>query len=307
MINAFANLGPLAKRAGLSEATMAAADQAMVDQVYRPKAFKQLAQMGLLAAGAGAGYAGLKGLLNTAKRTVDPYKQRYSSSVITPIPMPYGDDEKSAGFSDAAGRLSSLAGKYIPGFNPDPANVSGSTSFPGFLPAALGLTAAGGLGGYAAVNGLLEHQRKAQKDDDLLEAKQDFEQAIASNYAAPGGAAASRSRGPKLASAAAADPAAELSRELDALFEKYADTWADRGNQGLGLYGAYALATAAPAALWAYNRAEAGSQRKVLDNALKLRARRSAFMRPQEIYAVPKPVRAQDPGDDAAVLTPPAE
>ncbi len=183
-------------------------------------------------------------------------------------------------------------------------------AFPGLMLGTLG----GGYGGWKLMDSLLDRRRAAESEDELEAAKREYREALSSHL--------SSSVDTKAASEKSA--ATLLGEELDALFlkvqeniplEKSADPedgnlfggagralgwltsapgkfydWITKDttrDTALGLYGAYSIPTLIAGYMAGKGISDKFSQRRILDKALKQRAKQRAVSRPPSLYAVP--------------------
>lgn len=140
----------------------------------------------------------------------------------------------------------------------------------------------GAAGGFSLMNHLLQKKRKTEIDEELDKAKQDYHQALLSQYDPA-----------KLPSPA--QPPARPTFKFAALEEdlnQLADATIKSGElglagQGLGVYGALAGLLALGTGALAYSRTKERDPQKLLDEAVKRRARERWAAHPPEIIAVP--------------------
>lgn len=122
-------------------------------------------------------------------------------------------------------------------------------------------------GGWKGVDALVDKQRRKKVEDELSDAKEEYRKALLGSYKQ---SSDNQSTGDY----------------LDACFEKKA--FLDRlGNLGKGLALTYGIG--APLAAYAFvdSKMKNASKRKILEKALRERARRRALQQPSELYAIP--------------------
>lgn len=126
-------------------------------------------------------------------------------------------------------------------------------------------------GGWKAVDSVLDRQRRLKTEEELEEAKKKYEEAVLSSY----------KRG---------EDKVSNDELLDSVFSVYKSAsvqdWMDTA-KGLGL--TYALATAPLGYLVVNNAMKKKSKRKILEKAMRERARIQAQKQPAELYAIPEP------------------
>lgn len=247
---------------------------AVEQQVVMPRAKSDITNMLALGLGAGVAGRGLLGLVNLARRRLDPPQLNYPGAVVASIPYPVREKEDE---------------QHKMAFATSPAQKWW------YAP---GMVAAGGLGvlgGWKGLDTLLQSRRKSELDEDVDESKSQFERALLSSYDQP------RAMGVK---AAADDIGGQLGQVLDQLFDgltKQAGL-GDYLQGGLGGYlGLYALPAAAITGAMAYNSERKAAPAKILEKAMQRRAQRAYAASPSEILAVPHPVPVR-PGASPAEL-----
>lgn len=129
----------------------------------RSRALSDLARIGLVSAGVGAGWRGLKGLLNLGERNLRPREP--SLFATKTISVPARREEKK---EKQANLLT------------DPWNwdVSTPTAHPLFMPAALATGGLGMYGGWKLTDKLLDRRRKQEIEEELENTRQEYEQAL---------------------------------------------------------------------------------------------------------------------------------
>ncbi len=267
MRNPFESVGRFAKQAAMN------LDPASYQALLASKGTQDIMNVGLAGLGAGAAVRGGIGLLNLFHRATDPPAPKYPGAIVTPVPFPVEDDDDE---------------KPAPGMGTKQAFITDKANFPWYIP---GVMAAGGLGlygGWKGVDALLNKRRQKDLDEETGIAKQDFEDALLSSYSRP--------------RTSVKTAGAELGDLLDQLFDKAVEkqafsmnplNWMSDDTKGAigGVYGAYALGMGGLAGYLAYQKANKGSNRNVLDAAMNQRMRRAYNQRPSEVLAVPQPVR----------------
>ncbi len=207
------------------------------DAIFKPEAnreaFRTLAKTLLLAAGGGAAVRGLSGLGSILSAAPRPVPSR-----TVDMPIIYGKEKEK----EANSKL--RVPYYIPGM-------------------LLGAPLAA-YGGWKAVDSVLDKQRGLKTDEELEEAKKDYEQAILESYK---------------------QGSDEL---LDEVFSSYKSASIQdflSTAKGLGL--TYALASAPLGYLVVNNAMKKKSKRRILEKAMRERARMQAQKQPAELYAIP--------------------
>ncbi len=213
-----------------------------------------------LGLGLGAGVAGRAALGIAGAATAKTPKPPVGQPVYLDVPFP-DDREKPAGF---------LAGD----------NATTASGVPWHFPALMtGVPVAAALG-WKGLDAVLDARRKSKMRQETDQAKQEFEQALMSQYDRPKQASAD----------------APLGEVLEVLFGRVKEGISqllslsdDTKGMGVGAAGAYAGLSGGLAAMLAYNMTKKHQRRKLLEKAEQLRAKRLAALRPPEIYARPVP------------------
>lgn len=236
-------------------------------------ALNDVKHLALATLGLGGAMRGGIGLYNMAKRS------RPKRKVSPLLSMPYPVAEKAGGFlgGDAA---TTKAG--IPWYGP-----------------AMMMAGIGGIGaGWKGVDHVLNKRRERERGNDLSDARQQFHDALMSQYDAP------LTGTPPTASKTASDSTmVKVGEDLDKLydnFEKAAITLGDAAGQGLGMYGMYAAPAALMTGALVYDKARKRQRRAVLDKAIQRRDRRKFNVSPPEITAVPQPFHPPTPAPTEA-------
>lgn len=263
----------------------------------RQDAWKDVGNLTLTGLGVGAGGAGLVGLVRSLKRNLRPKPHRNPSYLPLPLPVE-GEKEKEAAVTTKAG---------LPWYGP--------AMFFGGL---------GGLAlGWKGVDGLLRRRAHKERDQELDAARQEFHNALLSQYDKPLAADTPGLQPPKAAAdrencphcgagmergddgrcnrcgkawpaKTAAD--AELGRALDRLYDNVQAALEKRATLDdvlgatAGGYGIYAGLTGLMTGALVYNKMKSRSREAILQKALKKRERRRFAMQPSEIYAMPEAV-----------------
>ena len=131
-------------------------------------------------------------------------------------------------------------------------------------------------GGLKAIDAVLDKQRRHKSDDELDMAKKDYEQALLDSY--------------KSGNDKSTD---ELLDTVFATYNKSANMrdWVDTA-KGLGL--TYALASAPLGYMVVNSAMKKNSKRRLLEKAMRERARLQAARQPAELYAIPQPIEVAD-------------
>jgi hypothetical protein len=221
---------------------------------------------------------GLYNLLSPQKGVVGP---KVVGQGTMPVPYPSETEEEEAEEKEANALGSFLGGDY----------ASKTTGIPWTIPAGM----LGGLGaiygGWKGMDKILDARRKAKLEEELEDAKSDFNQALLEQY------------DEKIGSD---EPS--LSQDLDTLYDQvekvaFGDVdWGNISGTTAGMYGTYAGLAALLAGLTAHDWSSKRSKRELLRKAQQRKARRLQMQRPSEIYAtpvpVPKPSRTAPDSDD---------
>lgn len=227
----------------------AAADQARRD------ALREAGKIGLLGLGVGGAAAGLEGLVKLFKSPRKPRRTLGPERLEIPFRPAYKEAET----------LGEWAGNFLSGgFATDKSNVPWNRGLD------LAAGAAGGIGGYHLVRGLMADRREEEGEAELASARRKFEEALAAVQRRPG-------------SKSASDGSA-----IDGLYERSKEASAtDLAGSAANYYGMYAVPAALTAGYLAYQGANKKSRRAVLEKALRRRQRDRYAQSPPEIFAVP--------------------
>jgi hypothetical protein len=123
-------------------------------------------------------------------------------------------------------------------------------------------------GGWKGVDSLVEQQRKAKVDDELQDAKEQYQQALLGSYKQ-------------------AEDSKSTEDYLDECFSKKASTIGRVSNIGKGMALTYGIGAPLAAYLYVDSKMKGASKRKILEKALRERAKRRALQQPSELYAIP--------------------
>jgi hypothetical protein len=234
-------------------------DAVMKSQLNRD-ALKDIANYLMLGAGAGVAMRGATGIANLLRgdQEVVPSKT-VDMPVLFGVPKKVEDDE--ADKEDI---------KKLEYKSAEEKEAYSKSSLPYYLPAMLLGTPLAAYGGWKAVDAVLDKQRKAKSEDNLEEAKSDYEAALLDSY----------------------KKSASTDEMLDEVFNNYkeANTFNDILGTGKGLALTYALAAGPLGYMMVNSQMKKNSKRKILEKAMRERARRQAAKQPAELYAIPAPV-----------------
>lgn len=210
------------------------------------------------------------------------------------------------------GNATSPLGKQSNFLGGDDASTKGG--LPWYGPAMLfgGLA---GLGvGWKGMDKVLDARRQREMNSQLDGARQEFHDALLSQYDEPVKVHPNAISGGNK-KAASDSTMAHVGQALDTLFEKFAsvlqeaEVIADKpagtklafdvpnaAGSATGMYGMYAGLSALMAGSLMYDKINKRSRSAVINKALQRRQRRQFMQRPTEIYAVPEAVPAKTPG-----------
>jgi hypothetical protein len=215
----------------------------------------------LLGVGAGAGLAarGAQGVYNIGRKAMS------NPNTLSPITVtvPAHEEEEKLAFFDGS-------------------QATSWTGHPLAIPLGVAATGAGTLGGWKAMDYVLDRRRKQQMKDELDNVKQQYEQALLSAYD---------------------KKASDLGKDLDRLFELL-EGEKQAGVQdvinaiippdvqgkavGMGMAGAGAIGLIS--GLVTHNIAGKRRRQALLTKALRKRRREQALVQPTRIYAIPQPM-----------------
>lgn len=282
----------VADQAGRLLAGNAAAGQAAQTAAFRAAVRGEAVRAGLAALGVGAGARGLLGLYQLANRRGSAVDTK-SGPVETDLPYPVeGRDDPRA----VLGKRGLDLGGYLGG-----GSATKVENVPFRLPALVAAAGGGAALGWKGVDALLDAHRRRQRDQELEEAKAEFDRALLVQYDRP------LPRRPGLK--AAADRGAAIGADLDAAFDAFAAAYAKRAAAGQTLLDRAADASGPAAGLYltyaglagllsggvTYDQLRRRSRQAVLTKALKDRQRRDFLAQPPEIRATPVPVAGVKP------------
>ncbi len=256
----------------------AGAIQDMAAGQLKSDALRDVRNIGLTALGVGAAGRGLVGIIQHMKQ--NRAKKTRSGPAYLPLPYP----AKTAGFLDG-----------------DSASTKGG--IPWYGPAML-LGGLGGLGlGWKGMDKVLDARRQREQESELAAARQQFHDALLSQYDEPIKVHPELMAGKK--KAASDDTMVKVGEALDELFDNFqkaaaeeearpmakaAVDWSNVAGQAAGGYGMYAGLSGLLTGALVYDKIQKRSRRAVLEKALDKRQRRRFMQQPTEIYAVPEPV-----------------
>jgi hypothetical protein len=153
----------------------------------------------------------------------------------------------------------------------------------------------GGLGlGWKGVDHVLNKKRQRDREKELDLARQEFHDALLSQYDKPLAGA------PPMPKQAADAGMAKVGAALDALYDQFekAASASDIAGQALGGYGIYAGLTGLMTGALVYDKARKRQRRAIIEKAIQRRDRRNFNVAPPEITAVPEPFHPAKPSGD---------
>lgn len=266
------------KQAELPSISNAVIESAMADQA-RNLALTRAKDIGLTALGVGGALAGARGLARLLRRNSKPADEDSALMGSTQLPFRYPVAMKNAGIMDFL-------------------NGGGATS-PAEVPWALPLygaaLAGGGLAGHSIISSLLDRQRKREYKGDLQRARNEFQQAMLSQYTKPLAAPKTAAESPPIT---VFQKLAEIRKAFAANVEKIAflsipaskkANWLGAAAGGAGLY---ALLSSVGAGAAAYKFMQQKQKSEAIDRALRDRRRQEYANNPPPIVAFPAPVPA---------------
>lgn len=238
----------------------------------RGDALKQLGRLLLTGAGVGMAGRGLYGLAQLTKRNLSPPTGLSNPTVSVDVPYPAAmlppeeEEEKVAGFANF------MQGDYAK----NPAGI------PWMIPATVLGGGASIYGGWKLMDSILDARRKAELKGDVDDARNDFQQALLSEYDRP-------VQTPSLDKIASDD---SLGADLDRLFlaVKKAGLLEDTlhgSGIATGLYGTAAGVAGLAAALGAYNATKKRREQELLAKAHKMRLRNRWAQQPPPLQINP--------------------
>ncbi len=233
---------------------------------------KNLGSLGLTALGVGAGARGIMGLYNLMRRRSVGSNMRQVKPV--PVDVPYPVKQKQASFEAVK--------KFFGG---DYAQTMGQIPWAMPAAAAVGL---GGVGlGWTALDGVLDKRRKAQVEDEVATARQEFDQALMSQFDKPKTAAEELS----VELDKMFDAAQQTTPEKRAFLEEAAGPLGSIAGAGMTVAGLGSLA----AAMAVYNAVKKRNNDSILESAQKRRQRRNYTLNPTPLWARPVPAAPEAP------------
>jgi hypothetical protein len=190
----------------------------------------------------------------------------------------------------------------IAGYMEDIGNFAGGSSatsksgLPWYTPAMMGAGLAGVGLGWKGLDVLLEKQRNNEREKQLGKARQQFHDALMSQYNSP------VPTHPDLLDKTGSAPVTmeKVGQALDQVWYKFSNLLGetlekesfDLGNAAgaaTGMYGAYAGLSGLMAGAFIYDKIKKRSRGAILDKAMERRRRREFMQRPTEINAIPEP------------------
>lgn len=164
-------------------------------------------------------------------------------------------------------------------------NAVTKSGIPWYGPAMMGAGLGGLAVGWKGIDSVLNKRRQRERDKELESARQEFHDALMSQYDKPlTGAGPMKKAGDS--------PMEKVGADLDRLydqFEKAAGTLSDHAGQLAGGYGMYAGLAGLMTGALVYDKAKKRQRRAILDKAMQRRERRKFNVSPPEITAVPEP------------------
>lgn len=241
--------------------------------LIRRQGLNQAGRIGLLMLGLGAGARGAGGLFELAKRNLRPSgRPAPGSPVMLDIPVrphkPAEEEESTLGAPSlklAQKQAGWLEGLLTGGGNTNPMGWWGT------LPASAILGGAGAYAGWRGADALMDSRRKAQLKDELENAKQEYEQALAGT--------------------------SKLGQALDALYDEVAPTIEKQALNATDFAGSTAgglatlgLGSSLLSGLLAYNLAKKDDSSQLAEKARRRYELEQFQRKPSPIFARPVPV-----------------
>lgn len=253
----------------------AGAVQNMASSQLQSDAMKDVRNLFLASLGAGLAGRGAVGLFNTLGRG----RRKKTETGSTSLAMPYPAVPKMAGF---------LGGDL----------ATSKPGIPWYGPAMM-LGGMAGLGaGWKGLDAVLEKRRKSEREQELGQARQDFHDALMSQYAKPVSTHESL-----LPNKTAADETTmtKIGQDLDTLWQRFSQVlgtvcekeaidWGNLAGTAAGGYGTYAGLSGLLTGAFIYDKINKRSRGAVLEKAMQRRRRREFMQRPTEIFATPEPM-----------------
>lgn len=235
-----------------------AATQQHLNAKLRTDVNKNIIRALMLGAGGGAairGAAGLNSMMTEPSRI--PSTQRV---VDLPVPYPVEKEKSKEKRADNDKATSSIGLDY-------------------YIPSMILGTGAATYGGWKGIDALLDRQRQKQTNEELEDAKQEYEKSLLGAYKKATDAALDRAFAPYEKSAG---PFGKAKDAFNSLFPNVSGA-----AKGLGL--TYLLSAGPAGYMVVDNMMKKNSKRALLHKAMQERARRQAMVQPPEIYATPQP------------------
>lgn len=177
----------------------------------------------------------------------------------------------------------------------------------------------GGMGGLAAgykgMDYVLDKRREADRQREMDNARQEFHDALLSQYDAPLDTIPDKNPKvvPKLRKVGEDSTMTKVGKSLDDLFDQFSGVmeksalidWGNAAGTLANGYGMYAGLTGLVAGAVAYDKFKKRSRGAIIDKALQRRERRRFMQAPTEVYAVPEPVKVLPrvaPDEEAELL-----
>ena len=224
----------------------------------RTDANKNIIRALMLGAGGGAALRGAAGLRNMMSEP----SQAPSTQRVVDLPIPYPEKEEK--FKEKRARND---------------QATSSLGLDYYIPSMILGTSAAAYGGWKGIDAILDRQRRKQTDEELENAKQEYEKSLLGAYKKATDAALDRAFAPYEKSAG---PGEVVSNAFHSMFPN-----ASGMAKGLGL--TYLLSAGPAGYMVVDNMMKKNSKRALLHKAMQERARRQAMIQPPEIYATPQP------------------
>jgi len=250
------------------------------NQQMKSEASNKVMRALLTAGGLGAALRGVSGLRHLFESSPNPPP---TSTVEMPVVYPQKrEEEKLASLSDGD---SDTATSPYGLFDGDSDTATSPYGLSGYIPAILLGTPLAAYGGWKGVDAILDKQRRKRTEDELDEAKQDYQQTLLSSYKQ-------------------AEDEGDLEADLDQAFDGYqkqaglVSALQKHFPNAEGILKGLAISYAVPTSVAGYmavnNMMQDNSKRALLQKAMQERARRRAQQQPAELYAVPSPQQDKD-------------
>jgi hypothetical protein len=225
--------------------------QKAVSAAVRASAMRDIKHMLLAGLGIGAAARGGYGIYNLLRRNVAPTRKPISGPVMTEIP--YDERKRRKLASDEEPQEKQAFTDWFKRLMKGEESTQ-KTSIPWQLVGSMGAGAGGLYGGWSVMDMLLDRRRQQAKQDEVEQAKKEFERALVSQYKRPG---------------KTAEDSSSLGVALDAVFDQVTEgkeglekaAASDISGQALNMYGLYGGTTALLAGLWMYNKAKKRQRR----------------------------------------------